>query len=101
MKKIILATIILVLNLNISAQNDGTKSLGGRYCAKIKDGIIVVVYQDNPITTDILLDNGATIKPDGTVITKDGNRIMLKDGECINQDGSMPAKEKNKTKINY
>ncbi|HXU26739.1 MAG TPA: DUF6799 domain-containing protein [Bacteroidia bacterium] len=98
MKKIIWAAIALVLSLNIIAQNNNPKSFGSSYCAKIKDGVIVVIYQDNPITSDILLDNGATIKPDGTILTKDGNRIMLKDGECINQDGTMPAKEKNKSK---
>ena len=98
MKQIIWVTIALVLSFNIIAQNNNPKSYGSGYCAKMKDGIIVVIYQDNPITSDILLDNGATIKPDGTIITKDGNRIMLKDGECINQDGTMPTKEKNKLK---
>jgi len=98
MKKIIWAAIALVLSLNIIAQNNSPKSLGNVYCAKMRDGIIVVIYQDNPITSDILLDNGATIKPDGTIITKEGNRIMLREGECINQDGTIPAKEKNKSK---
>jgi uncharacterized protein DUF6799 len=97
MKKIIGAVIAFVLSLNVIAQNS-PKSYGSNYCAKIKDGIVVVIYQDNPITSDILLDNGSTIKPDGTVLTKDGNKIMLKEGECINKDGTMPAREKNKSK---
>jgi hypothetical protein len=97
MKKIIWATITLVLSLNIIAQNND-KSYGTSYCAKMKDGIIVVIYEGNPITSDILLDNGAIIKPDGAIITKDGNRIKLKDGECINQDGTIPTKEKIKSK---
>ena len=96
MKKIIWATIALVLNLDIIAQNNNSKSFGSSYCAKIKDGMTVVINQDNPITSDILLENGSIIKPDGTVINKDGNTMRLRDGECINQDGTIPAKEKNK-----
>jgi len=98
MKKITWAATALILSLNIIAQNSDTKSYGSSYCAKMKDGIIVVIYQGNPITSDILLDNGAIIKPDGAIITKDGNRITLKDGECINQDGTIPTKEKIKSK---
>ncbi|HXD93931.1 MAG TPA: DUF6799 domain-containing protein [Bacteroidia bacterium] len=98
MRRIIGAAIALVLSLNIIAQNNNTKSNGSGYCAKMKDGIILVIFHDNPITSDMLLDNGTIIKPDGAIITKDGNRITLKDGECINQDGTMPAKEKNKSK---
>jgi hypothetical protein len=64
MKRIIWAAITLILSLNIIAQNND-KSYGTSYCAKMKDGIIVVIYQGNLITSDILLDNGTIIKPDG------------------------------------
>ncbi|MBL7922377.1 MAG: hypothetical protein JNJ40_18825 [Bacteroidia bacterium] len=66
---------------------------GDKYCAKLKDGKIMVVHEGNPITADITLTNGSTIKSDGTVITKDGTSFTLKEGECVDKNGAMPSKK--------
>ncbi|HKC67037.1 MAG TPA: DUF6799 domain-containing protein [Bacteroidia bacterium] len=93
-KKIISLIITLILALNITAQHDDNMYQARSYCAKLKDGVIIVMYQDNPITSDVILDNGSVIKPDGTILTKDGNKLTLKDGECIDQSGAIPVKKK-------
>src|ERR1700749_3508110 len=94
LKRLASSIAILMLALNVIAQQDGKAVQNRNYCAKLKDGVIVVMYQDNPITTDIVLDNGSIIKPDGTIITKDGNKSALKDGECIDQTGAIPVRKR-------
>ena len=69
---------------------------GDKYCAKMKDGKMVVMHKGSPITADATLDNGATVKPDGTVLMKDGTNMILSDGECINKDGSSIKKNTDK-----
>jgi hypothetical protein len=61
----------------------------GQYCARMRDGKMVVLFEGKEITGDVFLKNGSTIKPDGTVITKDGVRFTLKEGQCIDQNGSI------------
>lgn len=60
-----------------------------QYCAKMKDGKLVVMHEGKAITGDVFLKNGTTIKPDGTVITKEGVRTVLKEGSCIDADGKI------------
>jgi hypothetical protein len=61
----------------------------GQYCARMRDGKMVVLFEGKEISGDVFLKNGSTIKPDGTVITKDGVRFSLKEGQCIDQNGSV------------
>jgi hypothetical protein len=95
MKHLILTAAISLLSLGIFAQNP-TNNHDDKYCAKMKDGKMVVMHNGNAITADVRLDNGATVKPDGTVLWKDGTNQILSDGECIYQDGSSSMK-KNKS----
>lgn len=64
------------------------------YCAKMKDGKLVVMHDGKPITGDVFLKNGTTIKPDGTVITKEGVRTVMKEGSCIDADGKFDVLKK-------
>lgn len=66
-----------------------------KYCARLRDGKMVVLYAGKEINNDIFLKNGSTIKPDGTVITKDGVRFNLKEGQCIDQNGSIVGEATN------
>jgi hypothetical protein len=61
----------------------------GQYCAQMRDGKMIVLFDGKEITGDAFLKNGSTIKPDGTVITKDGVRFTLKEGQCIDLNGSV------------
>lgn len=60
-----------------------------QYCAQMRDGKMIVLFEGKEITSDAFLKNGSTIKPDGTVILKDGVRFTLKEGQCIDQNGSL------------
>lgn len=60
-----------------------------QYCAQMRDGKMIVLFEGKEITGDVFLKNGSTIKPDGTVILKDGVRFSLKEGQCIDQNGSV------------
>ena len=44
---------------------------------------------------DVSLSNGSTLKPDGTILKKDGKTSTLKEGECADKDGKI-MKEKPK-----
>lgn len=60
-----------------------------QYCAQMRDGKMIVLFEGKEITSDVFLKNGSTIKPDGTVILKDGVRFSLNEGQCIDQNGSV------------
>jgi hypothetical protein len=68
----------------------------GQYCAQMRDGKMIVLFDGKEISGDIFLKNGSTIKPDGTVITKDGVRFSLKEGQCIDQNGAVTGESMKK-----
>lgn len=96
MKNIAITIVFCIIAITAKSQNSNSKSIENTkiYCAKMKDGITSVVYQGNPITSDVLLENGITLKTDGTIVTNDGTRTVLKDGQCIGQDGTTPARKR-------
>lgn len=59
------------------------------YCAQMKDGKMIVLFEGKELSTDVFLKNGTTVKPDGTIITREGVRTNLKEGECIDADGKI------------
>lgn len=81
MKKLLLVFTVFVSPLALLSQSDGT------YCAKMKDGILVMVSDNKEVTREITLANGTVIKPDGNVIRKDGTQIVLNDNECVDAEG--------------
>jgi uncharacterized protein DUF6799 len=90
MKKIALSFIALTISLSIHAQADNDKSGDdNNYCVQACANEIELVHQGIVLVAEVVLDNGTTVKTDGTIITKDGKTTLLKIGECINQDGSM------------
>lgn len=92
MKTLILTAVLMILSFSGRAGNDD------KYCAKIKDGKTVVMYKGTILSTEARLDNGAIVKPDGTVSLPDGVNLVLNDGECIHKDGSnSPGKAKSAT----
>ena len=58
-----------------------------KYCAKLKDGKLVVMHDGTIVTEEVKLNDGSKIQPDGSVIDKDGVKRFLKDGECIDKSG--------------
>lgn len=61
-----------------------------RYCAKLKDGRVVMVSGQREIFNDITLSNGTKIKTEGPVVEKkDGTTKTLKEGECVDAQGNL------------
>lgn len=103
MKKIMLGLAISIFSLGAMAQEDKKQNQEGQkpldqesniYCAKLKDGIMVIMEGDKPINKEIILANGTRITMDGTVIKMDGTKIVLKDEECVDQNGERVKKQK-------
>ncbi len=89
MKKLALTLTVFSLSAAAFAQIDSSKSNNNmQYCAQMKDGILVVVDEDNQeISSDIKTENGMVIQSNGNIVKKDGVTTVLKDGECINTQG--------------
>lgn len=58
-----------------------------KYCAKMMDGRLVVMHDGTIMLTEVRLANGTELKPDGSIISQDGKKSILKDGECIDKSG--------------
>jgi hypothetical protein len=54
-----------------------------------KDGILYQVkdQKQTKVQAQIKLKNGTTIEPDGMVRKKNGDRLQLKNGECMDMNG--------------
>jgi len=91
MKKLILSIGLFALSLGAMAGEHGDK-----YCAKMRDGRMVLMHKGDVVTSSVTLDNGTIVKSDGTVVMKNGTTMMLKEGECIHKDGTMMMKDKKK-----
>jgi len=66
------------------------------YCVASAGGHNVVICEGNTITEDVTLQNGKILKPDGTIVSKDGTRTQMQPGECIGSDGKMTRRGKDK-----
>jgi hypothetical protein len=90
---LIAGTIITLLAISIFSSNSSTAQQDDdKYCAKMKDGMTVVMHEGNQLTTEVKLTNGTKILSDATVIKSDSTKITLQEGECINKDGVMSLK---------
>ncbi len=100
MKTINLIAVMSILSINAIAENGNflAKEHPNKYCAKLKNGKLVIMHEGNSITSDVMLANSTTIQMNVTIIKKDGSKIMLKEDECIDKDGKIMKenpKEKN------
>jgi ribosomal protein S4E len=60
-----------------------------RYCAKLKDGVLVMMEDDHEMTMDVTLANGTQVKTDGSVTRTDGTVVILEEGECVDETGNI------------
>lgn len=79
---------IIASIIGFFAHREGSNH-GNKYCAKLKDGRLIVVHEGAPLASEITLANGTKIKPDGTVLYTDGSKMLMQDGECIDKNGKM------------
>ena len=94
MKNLMILIGACIFAINVSAQTadtkDGMKKMHAeKYCAKMKDGKMMVMHGTHQIMADTTLVSGAMIKTDGTVTKKDGTTWKLKNGDCADANGGM------------
>lgn len=60
-------------------------------CVMMQDGKMMVMKggKTKPMDKDIKMKNGCVCKMDGSMLTKDGKKTMMRNGECMNMDGDM------------
>ncbi len=109
MKLLIALITFCVFSVSAMAQDDQTKNKTQKpndtevtYCAKLRDGKVIVMQNKKELTIDVTLANGTTVKTDGTILKPDGTQINLKKGECADNNGNiMNPKGENKTSTDY
>jgi hypothetical protein len=93
-KTIVTAMSVITLSMMATEPGKGTEH-PEKYCAKMKGGKKEIMHNGMAITKEATLANGVKIKPDGTIVKKDGSTEMLNEGECMDKEG-MVMNEKNK-----
>ncbi len=71
------------------ASDDHKTKTDSMFCAKLKDGVVVVTHEGTEITSEVVLDDGTRIQTNGTVIKKDGSKETLKVGQCVDMKGNI------------
>lgn len=61
-----------------------------RYCVEQRSGAVYVTHNGKEILTDIHLENGTIIHPDGLVETSD-RLFRMRPNQCIRRDGRLEA----------
>ncbi|MDP1745803.1 MAG: hypothetical protein Q8L90_09515 [Bacteroidota bacterium] len=94
MKSTILLITVCIFSLNAFSQiKDTTENLeqekNGKYCAILKDGIMVLMKDEVPTTALVTLRDGSKVTLDGNILRSDGINIALKNGECIDINGNI------------
>jgi hypothetical protein len=60
-----------------------------RYCVELKDGKMIMVEDNKPLTSEVTLNDGSKLTPAAMVIKKDGTVLALKTGDCIDKEGNV------------
>lgn len=104
MKRLIVLITACMFSFTVMAQENQDNKIQKqnepvKYCAKLRDGKIIVQQNKKDLVIDVNLANGTTIKMDGTIIKSDGSQLILKNGECADNNGNViNAKATDKTK---
>ena len=100
MKKLFLLPFILLLAIGINAQSTSkTKSHKSgsmsKECVMMQDGKMMTMKngQSMPMDHDMTMKNGSIVMTDGTVKTKDGKTMTLKDGDYVWMSGAVTHKK--------
>lgn len=94
MKSTILLITSCIFSLNAFSQIRDTTGIleqekNGKYCAILKDGIMVLMKDGVTPTASVTLRDGSKVTIDGNVLRSDGINTVLKSGECIDVNGNI------------
>ncbi|MCD6067116.1 MAG: hypothetical protein K0S33_1942 [Bacteroidetes bacterium] len=87
MKELVILAMTTVVLAFAPKQTLHLSDQADRYCAKVKDGKIVVMHDGMVLNSDVKLPNGVQVNADASVIDKDGIKRFLREGECVNKEG--------------
>jgi hypothetical protein len=85
----------LFLSLVSLNNRDAPIDIINKYCARKKNGKIEVVHQGKAITNQVVLANGAEVRPDGLVLTSQGDEQRLQAGDYIDMAGRIISNNSN------
>jgi hypothetical protein len=60
-----------------------------KYCARQKGEKMIILFEEKILSSEIKLDNGIIIKPDGIMLKADSSQTVLKDGDCVDKEGNI------------
>lgn len=96
MKKHIAFMISCFLSMNVIAQDIKQESKKQdpvekieKYCAMLKDGRMVLMQDNMPVSAEVSLNDGSKVTTTGIVIRKNGTVVVLNDGDCIDKEGNI------------
>lgn len=94
MKSTIFSITVCIFSLNAFSQIKDTtgnreQEKSGKYCAILKDGIMILKKDGVPTNALVTLRDGSKVTMDGNILRSDGINIALKDGECIDINGNI------------
>ena len=79
----------LLLAVAAGAQTKDGQPQYDTYCMHMNGGKLVVMYQGKILNHEVDLDNGGRLKPNGTIVKRKGETIVLKEGECVDPRGKI------------
>jgi len=96
MKKILVVFSAITFSLGAMAQN--AKMEKKENCVMMKDGKMVEMRDGKtmPLEKDMTLKNGTVVMTNGTMKTKEGKIMPMKEGECMNMQGKVEKKTEKK-----
>jgi hypothetical protein len=80
--------------LTVSSPFWGDHKGGEKYCAAMRDGVMVLLKDGMIVTSDVIINDSIKVTSDCMIIKKDGSRTSLRDGECIVSDDTKNKKAK-------
>jgi len=98
MKKLFLVTVASLLTCGAAVAQTEVKKESKEVthqkhddCVMMEKGKMMVMKDGKtmPMDKEMKMKNGTTVKPDGTCITKDGKKTMMKEGDMMDMNGDM------------
>ncbi|MEO6302653.1 MAG: DUF6799 domain-containing protein [Bacteroidia bacterium] len=94
MKKVIITFIASISFLCIHAQENNKLPETSDYCLLVKGDTEVLMKDGKEVTTDIKLESGDQLSPNGRVMKMNGTEIKLKEGDCVTEKGEVVRQKK-------
>lgn len=90
-----------ILNEPVIAQGKAEQEKA--VCYLMKKGKVVEVKnsKETPLKADVTLKNGTVVMPNGSCKMKDGKTTLLKEGECMHEDGKIGTHADHQKKKNH